>query len=216
MSFLSDREIRRYATEFGMISPFQERLKEAGQISSGLSSYGYDARLGHEFAVYDEAMQYPRTPPLDPLRVHEHDVQRFIAQPGRPFVLRAKGFVLAKTIEYIKMPPHVTGLVKDKSTYARCGIHVQNTVLEAGWEGEVTLEISNYLNRDVLLWPGQGIVQILFEESKDLCETSYAARSGKYQGQTGVTLPKIKQEQATEYHEDGEPIREDRGIGGAG
>lgn len=191
MSLLADFQIKNMSdpelTSEPMITPFSEKLRDQGRISHGVSSYGYDMTLGNEFALYRADTKTP----LDPMDVREDDVVRHKIEDGQPFELPAKGFCLAYTVEYVRMPKNVTALVKDKSTYARCGIHVQNTVLEAGWHGQVTLEISNYLDRPVLLWPSQGIVQVLFWSSID-CLTSYLKREGKYQGQTGVTLPKIK------------------------
>lgn len=190
MTLLADWQILAACrTVNPMISPVSDKLSDLGVVSYGVSSYGYDARLGDVFKVYRSASMF-MTSVLDPTEVSNDDVDTVVASNG--FVIPPKGFVLAKTMEYFRIPPRVTALVKDKSTYARCGIHVQNTVLEAGWEGEVTLEISNYLNRPVLLRPGQGIVQILFHTAKDDCSITYGARGGKYMGQTGVTLPKMK------------------------
>lgn len=190
---LSDIEIRKLCTGgpdmkpqnylIGMIHPFAEALKQKGVVSYGLSSYGYDVRLGDDFIRYK-----PGGGVIDPLAVSEYDGERVTVD--HPFALEPGGFLLGVTVEYIRMPPNVTGLVKDKSTYARCGIALQNTVLEAGWHGQVTLEITNHSNRPVLLRPGEGIAQILFHPGED-CETTYAARGGKYQGQQGVTLPRV-------------------------
>lgn len=187
MSVLSDKSIRDLAHHEGLISPFEERLSQVGVISYGLSSFGYDVRLGTSFRLW----QRWHDEPLDPLNI-DPARDSILFERHKPFPLEPGGFILAHTVEYLRIPENVTAYVKDKSTYARCGICVQNTVLEAGWEGQVTLEIYNYLPRPVLLRPGQGIAQVVFHYGWEACETSYAHRQGKYQGQTGVTLPRVK------------------------
>lgn len=187
MTFMADHEIRNYADNFMMIRPFSDELISKSVISYGLSSYGYDVRLGTEFARY-----VPSDVPLDPRNVTNDDVLWDNVKEDDQYVIAPHGFVLARIMESLIMPKSVTGLVKDKSTYARSGIHVQNTVIEAGWIGILTLELNNYLDRPVILRPGQGIAQILFSRSSSVCEYSYAGRTGnKYQNQTGVTLPKV-------------------------
>jgi dCTP deaminase len=194
---LSDDEIRTLAEE-GMITPFSDRLvrneispkhatfgfhRTNPVMSFGLGSYGYDMRLGERFGVF-----HPHHTPLDPLNVTDTDLT-WVETHGEPFIIRPKTFVLAHSIEYLKIPNNITAYVLDKSTYARCGIHAQNTVLEAGWEGQVTLELYNYLDRPVIIRPNQGVVQMTFHRG-EACKVSYADRSGKYQGQRGVTLAK--------------------------
>lgn len=174
---LSDNEIALS----GIIEPFEaEQVRMAG-TSYGLSSYGYDVRLGSEFVVIK-----PSAEPLSPEWIGEEDVERIVADR---FILRPGAFVLAVTAEYLTMPADVTGLVCDKSSWARCGLSVQNTVLEPGWHGEVTLELHNQSPRPLLLTAGQGIAQVLFVRGEP-CRTSYADRAGRYQGQRGVTLPR--------------------------
>jgi dCTP deaminase len=179
---LSDREILELIDN-GMISPAERRLvgRDEGRMSFGPSPYGYDVRLGPEFAVYKKSDE-----PLDPRNVHPDDLEW--SRHDSEFILPAKGFVLAVTIETITLPRDVTGLVHDKSSYARCGLNAMNTVLEGGWYGQVTLEIVNHLDRPVKLYVGQGIAQVLFFRGKP-CRISYADRFGSYQGQMGVTLP---------------------------
>ncbi|WP_169054838.1 dCTP deaminase [Azospirillum sp. TSA2s] len=165
----------------GIIEPFEEgQVRKAG-TSYGLSSYGYDVRLGREFVTIK-----PTGWALSPDTISEADVMRTEADT---FVLHPGAFVLAVTAEYLRMPADVTGLVCDKSSWARCGLSVQNTVLEAGWHGEVTLELHNQSPRPLLLTAGQGIAQVLFVKGMP-CATTYADRAGRYQGQRGVTLPR--------------------------
>lgn len=189
MSLLADWQIEALcrSEKRPMLTPFIKSLIEKVPVSYGPSSYGYDIRLGDKFGLYK-----PSDIPLDPKRVSDEDVTWVEADLTGEFILPARGFCLAKAVEYFRMPGNVTGLVKDKSTYARCGVHVQNTVIEAGWEGILTLEINNHLDRPVILRVNQGIAQVLFEQSDKTCDTSYAARGGKYQHQTDVTLPRSK------------------------
>lgn len=188
---LNDHEICVLATRHQMIDPFVGHANKDG-ISYGLSSYGYDVRLGRSFKAYIGGSL------LDPVHVTEKD---FVTFENEVYVIPPKGFVLAHTMEYLRLPRDVTGMVKDKSTYARCGITLQNTVLEAGWEGQVTLEITNHLDRPVVLRSGHGIAQVVFFQGTP-CTVSYGDRKGKYQGQTGVTIPRLKTEEIT--HEEPE------------
>jgi dCTP deaminase len=178
---LNDYQIRE-AAEGGMIAPFSaDQVREHG-VSYGLSSFGYDIRLDCEFVFYGRSGE-----PLSPETVCEDDVTRLRADE---YLLPPKGFVLAVTKEYLRLPASVTGLVCDKSSWARCGLHVQNTVLEAGWEGQVTLELTNNLpHRPIRLRAGCGIAQVLFARGR-IPLTTYAERQGRYQHQTGVTLPR--------------------------
>lgn len=181
---LSDIEILELI-DAGMISPAERELigKAEGIMSFGLSSYGYDFRLGTDFIRYKS-----RAPddPLDPRKVTEDDVVRFQAEE---IVIPAKGFLLGTTMEYVKLPRDVTALPHDKSTPARCGIVIQNTVVEGGFEGHITMEIYNYQPFSVILRAGEGVCQLLFMRGLP-CRTSYADRKGKYQGQRGTTLPR--------------------------
>lgn len=181
---LNDMNIRALATRAGMITPFVESKKEKGIISYGLSSFGYDVRLGDEFKV----LRLHTEKEVDPLRPNEKEWRTFKADDV--FTIEPKQFVLAHTIESFDMPRDITGFVTDKSTYARCGITLQNTVIEAGWKGVLTLELFNQLDRPVFLYPGQGIAQVIFEQGT-ACQKSYADGSAKYQNQTGVTIGRI-------------------------
>jgi dCTP deaminase len=167
----------------GMITPFVATSTQGpGGTSYGLSSFGYDVRVGREWVEY----RRNNDEPLDPANIREDDTKRTVADE---FVIRPGCFVLACTLEILSIPRDCIGLVKDKSSLARCGLTVQNTVLEPEWRGQVTLEIYNNSPRPVLLRAGQGIAQVIFETG-DPCHVSYADRKGKYQDQQGVTLPR--------------------------
>ena len=182
MSVLVDYQIRSACKEYNLIDPMSER---GGKISYGLSSCGYDIRLANTLKVYKIFPSH-----LDPLSVTEADVETINIPDGKSYPLPSGGFVLGASLEYIRMPSHLVAFVTDKSTYSRCGLAVQNTVLEPGWEGIITLEISNHGPRTLLLRAGEGIAQLIFYELGDNVEVSYGDRSGRYQKQTGVTLPR--------------------------
>lgn len=178
---MNDLTIAEYALTSGMIRPFQSTLITSG-TSYGRSSFGYDLRLGTVFGTYRAG-----SAPLDPKAVTSDDLDWTEADT---FLLPPMGYCLAHSVETLRLPRHVTGTVHDKSSLARCGVQAMNTVLEAGWEGQVTLELTNHINRPVLLRAGEGIVQVLFHLGNAPCGVSYADRRGKYQHQTGVTLPR--------------------------
>lgn len=190
MSIKSDRWIRRMATEHGMIEPFeaeQVRYNAEGQklVSFGTSSYGYDVRCAREFKVFTNV----HSAIVDP---KNFDERSFIDIVGDECIIPPNSFALASTVEYFRIPRDVLTICLGKSTYARCGIIVNVTPLEPEWEGHVTLEFSNTTNLPARIYAGEGVAQMLFLQSDadDVCETSYKDRGGKYQGQTGVTLPK--------------------------
>jgi dCTP deaminase len=183
MSLQSDRWIRQMALEQRMIEPFSERCGGGGIISYGLSSYGYDVRLGNEFKVFTNVYNSI----VDPKAFRD---DAFVDVKGDICVVPPNSFALARTIEYFRIPEDVLTLCVGKSTYARCGIIVNVTPFEPGWEGMVTLEISNTTPLPAKVYAGEGIAQVLFFKAAERCETSYADRSGKYQRQTGITLPK--------------------------
>lgn len=190
MSIKSDRWIRQMATEHGMIEPFeagQVRVNEHGQklVSYGTSSYGYDVRCAREFKVFTNV----HSAIVDP---KNFDERSFIDIVGDECIIPPNSFALARTVEYFRIPRDVLTICLGKSTYARCGIIVNVTPLEPEWEGHVTLEFSNTTNLPARIYAGEGVAQMLFFQSDadDICETSYKDRGGKYQGQTGVTLPK--------------------------
>ncbi|USZ15094.1 dCTP deaminase [Moraxella sp. FZLJ2107] len=190
MSIKSDRWIRKMAEEHGMIAPFepnQVRYNEKGDklVSYGTSSYGYDVRCANEFKVFTNV----HSAIVDP---KNFDEKSFIDIVGDECIIPPNSFALARTVEYFKIPRDVLTICLGKSTYARCGIIVNVTPLEPEWEGHVTLEFSNTTNLPARIYAGEGVAQMLFFQSDadDVCETSYKDRGGKYQGQTGVTLPK--------------------------
>lgn len=182
MSIKPDRWIRRMALEHDMISPFAEATSGNGIISYGVTSYGYDIRLAPEFVAYTSNR-------LDPKNITPHDYIKLYSDNF--YELKPKGFILARSVETIKIPRNVSVTVISKSTYARVGIQLLCTPLEPEWQGTITLEIFNSSDGYVPLYVGDGIGQIQFHESDEPCETSYAEKRGKYQNQTGVTLPKV-------------------------
>ncbi|MEX0708167.1 MAG: dCTP deaminase [Woeseia sp.] len=187
MSIKSDRWIRRMAEEHGMIEPFapqQVRHNDSGQIVSyGTSSYGYDVRCSSEFKVFTNI----ESAIVDPKKFDESS---FVDKTGDVCIIPPNSFALARTVEYFRIPRKVLTICVGKSTYARCGIIVNVTPLEPEWEGHVTLEFSNTTPLPAKIYANEGVAQMLFLESDEECELSYRDRGGKYQGQTGVTLPR--------------------------
>ena len=184
MSILSDIWIREQALSTGMIDPFVEGQRRDGCISYGLSSYGYDARVADEFKIFtnvDSSVVDPK----------EFDPKSFVDRKTDVCIIPPNSFALARTVEYFRVPRDVLVICLGKSTYARCGIIVNVTPLEPGWEGHVTLEFSNTTPLPAKIYANEGVAQVVFFESDEVCETSYKDRGGKYQGQQGVTLPKI-------------------------
>ncbi len=184
MSLQSDRWIRRMALEHGMIEPFAERAEGEGVISYGLSSYGYDVRVSREFKVFTNVYNTV----VDPKRFQ---AESFVDIKGDVCVVPPNSFALARTVEYFRIPDDVLTICVGKSTYARCGIIVNVTPFEPGWEGTVTLEISNTTPLPAKVYANEGIAQVLFFRGAEPCETTYAGRKGVYQGQSGITLPKV-------------------------
>lgn len=188
MTIKSDRWISRMSQEHGMIEPF-----EAGQvradanggkmISYGVSSYGYDVRCADEFKVFTNI----HSATVDP---KAFDERSFVDVKGEYCIIPPNSFALARTVEYFRIPRNVLTVCLGKSTYARCGIIVNVTPLEPEWEGHVTLEFSNTTTLPAKIYANEGVAQMLFFESDEVCETSYRDRGGKYQGQRGVTLPR--------------------------
>jgi len=184
MAILSDRWIRRMALEKGMIEPFVDAQKREGIISYGLSSYGYDARVGSEFKIFtnvDSAV-------VDPKNFAGNS---FVDRTTDVCIIPPNSFALARTIEYFRIPRDVLVICVGKSTYARCGIIVNVTPLEPEWEGHVTLEFSNTTPLPAKIYANEGACQFLFLQGNEPCEVSYRDKAGKYQGQRGVTLPRI-------------------------
>ncbi|MDQ7063745.1 MAG: dCTP deaminase [candidate division KSB1 bacterium] len=184
MAIKSDKWIRKMALEYGMIEPFVESQVRKGVISYGLSSYGYDIRIADEFRIFTNI----NNTIVDPKNFDERSLVDF---QGDVCIIPPNSFALGRTVEYIRIPRNVMTICVGKSTYARCGIITNVTPLEPGWEGHVTLEISNTSPIPAKIYANEGIAQILFFESDEECETSYADKQGKYQAQQGVTLPKI-------------------------
>ncbi|MCG3111244.1 MAG: dCTP deaminase [Candidatus Manganitrophus sp.] len=180
----SDRWIRRMAKEHGMIQPFEEKQVRAGGISYGVSSYGYDIRIANEFKIFTNI----NNTLVDP---KEFDTKSFVDFKGDVCVIPPNSFALGKSVEFFKIPRNVMTICVGKSTYARCGIITNVTPFEPEWEGFVTLEISNTTPLPAKIYANEGIAQVLFFESDEVCEVSYADKKGKYQSQVGITLPKI-------------------------
>ncbi|MCD6048423.1 MAG: dCTP deaminase [Gammaproteobacteria bacterium] len=187
MTIKSDRWIKEMAEKHGMIEPFepgQIRQNASGKIISyGTSSYGYDVRCANEFKIFtniNSAVVDPKNFSNDSFVDVESDI----------CIIPPNSFALARTVEYFRIPRNVLTICLGKSTYARCGIIVNVTPLEPEWEGHVTLEFSNTTNLPAKIYANEGVAQMLFLMSDEQCEVSYKDRGGKYQGQTGVTLPK--------------------------
>ena len=178
-----DHWIRCMALETGMIEPFESTQVRGEAISHGLSSYGYDVRLADEFKVLA-----PDAGPLDPKSV---DAGTFVEVRGETLELAPQTFVLGRTVEYFRIPANVLTLCTGKSSYARCGVLVNVTPFEPGWEGHATLCIANVGSRVVRLYAGEGIAQVLFFESDTPCEVTYADKRGKYQAQRGVAPARL-------------------------
>jgi dCTP deaminase len=172
------------ALEHGMIEPFEEKQVRKGVISYGLSSYGYDIRVADEFKVFTNI----NNTVVDP---KNFDDRSFVDMKTDVCIIPPNSFVLAKTVEYFRIPRDVLTVCVGKSTYARCGLIVNVTPFEPEWEGFVTLEISNTTPLPAKVYANEGISQVLFFESDEDCEVSYADKAGKYQKQQGLTLPRL-------------------------
>ena len=184
MSVQSDKWIKKMAMDKKMISPFEKKQVRDGKISYGLSSYGYDARVSNEFKIFtdvDSAI-------IDPKNFKNNS---FVSRKVDECIIPPNSFALASTIEYFKIPKDVLVICLGKSTYARCGIIVNVTPFEPEWEGYVTLEISNTTPLPAKIYSNEGLCQVIFFESDEECEFSYKDKSGKYQSQEGITLPKL-------------------------
>ena len=183
-SIKADRWIKKMALEQGMIEPFEDRQVRAGVISYGLSSYGYDIRVADEFKVFTNI----NSTVVDP---KHFDARSFVDVQADVCIIPPNSFALARTIEYFRIPRDVLTVCVGKSTYARCGLIVNVTPFEPEWEGFVTLEISNTTPLPAKVYSNEGIAQVLFFQSDETCDVSYADKKGKYQGQRGLTLPKL-------------------------
>ena len=184
MAIKPDSWIRRMALEHGMIEPFVDDQVRDGVVSFGLSSYGYDIRVADEFKVFTNI----NNTVIDP---KHFDPRSFVDIQADVCIVPPNSFALARTIEYFRIPRDVLTVCLGKSTYARCGIIVNVTPFEPEWEGFVTLEISNTTPLPARIYANEGIAQVLFFQSDEPCERSYADKKGKYLRQRGVTLPRI-------------------------
>ena len=184
MSVLSDRWIKKMAIEKEMIKPFVSEQKNSKNISYGLSSYGYDARVSNEFKIFTNVDSVI----VDPKNFKKNS---FVSRTGKECIIPPNSFALASTVEYFKIPTDVLVICLGKSTYARCGIIVNVTPLEPCWEGHVTLEFSNTTPLPAKIYANEGAAQFIFLKGNEDPEITYAQRNGKYMKQTGVTLPKV-------------------------
>jgi dCTP deaminase len=180
---LPDWKIKELAITHKMIEPFEEKLITKGVISYGLSSYGYDIRLADEFKIFTNVFNAL----VDP---KDFDEKSFIDYRGDYVIIPPNSFVLGRSVEYIRMPSDVLGICIGKSTYARCGIIVNITPLEPGWQGYLVIEISNSTPLPVKVYANEGIAQIIFIQGEP-CEVTYASRKGKYQNQTEILTARV-------------------------
>ena len=184
MTIQSDKWIRNMAKSHEMINPFEENQIRDNKISYGLSSYGYDARVSNEFKIFTNV----NSEVVDPKNFKQSN---FISKKVSECIVPPNSFVLASTVEYFKIPNDIMVICLGKSTYARCGIIVNVTPLEPGWEGYVTLEFSNTTPLPAKIYANEGAAQFIFLKGNEKPEVTYADRDGKYMKQKGVTLPKI-------------------------
>jgi dCTP deaminase len=184
MGLKPDHWIRKMAQEHAMIEPFEEKQVSEDVISYGLSSYGYDLRVADEFLIFTNVNNLI----VDPKNFTPESMVEF---QGAECIIPPNSFALARSVEYFRIPRSVLTITVGKSTYARAGIVTNVTPFEPGWEGHVTLEISNTTPLPAKIYANEGLAQVLFFEADEECEVSYSDRKGKYQGQRGVTPPRI-------------------------
>lgn len=184
MTIKSDKWIVKQAKEHGMIEPFEEAQVRKDAISYGVSSYGYDMRVSDEYKIFTNV----NSSVVDPKKF---DSSNFVEQKGDVILVPPNSFALARSVEYFRIPRNVLAVCLGKSTYARCGIICNVTPFEPEWEGHVTIEISNTTPLPAKIYSNEGICQVLFFESDEDCAVSYKDKKGKYQGQTGITLPRL-------------------------
>ena len=184
MSVLSEKWIKKMVKSHKIISPFVSKQIRKGKISYGLSSYGYDARVSNDFKIFTNV----NSTIVDPKNFKKDG---FVSKKSRICVIPPNSFALARTVEYFRIPENVIVICLGKSTYARCGIIVNVTPLEPGWEGHVTLEFSNSTPLPAKIYANEGAAQFVFIKGNEKPEVTYAKRKGKYMKQKGVTLPKI-------------------------
>ena len=186
MAIKSDRWIKKMSLDNGMIEPFAVKQVCNGKISYGLSSYGYDIRVSDEYKIFTNV----NNSIVDP---KHFDAKSFIDYKGDVCIVPPNSFALATSVEYFRIPRDVLTICVGKSTYARCGIIVNVTPFEPEWEGYVTLEISNTTPLPAKIYSNEGLCQVLFFQSDEECLISYKDKEGKYQKQSGITLPLIKE-----------------------
>ena len=184
MTVQSDKWITKMAKDNNMISPFEDKQIRGNSISYGVSSFGYDARVSDEFKIFTNV----NTEIVDPKNFKSTS---FITKKGKECIIPPNSFVLASTVEYFKIPKDVLVICLGKSTYARCGVIVNVTPLEPGWEGVVTLELSNTTQLPAKIYANEGVCQFIFLKGNEAPRQTYADKKGKYMGQKGVTLPKV-------------------------
>ena len=184
MSIQSDKWIKKMANDKTMISPFEDKQIRRDKISYGVSSYGYDARVSDEFKIFTNV----NSEIVDPKNFKPTN---FVTKNVSECIIPPNSFVLASTVEKFKIPDDVLVICLGKSTYARCGIIVNVTPLEPGWEGHVTLEFSNTTPLPAKIYANEGAAQFIFLQGNEQPEINYKERNGKYMKQTGVTLPKV-------------------------
>lgn len=184
MGLKSDNWIKTMSLDYDMINPFIEEQVKNNTISYGLSSYGYDIRVADEYQIFTNILSTI----VDP---KNFDACNVISYKGDVCIVPPNSFALARTVEYFKIPRDVLAICLGKSTYARCGIIVNVTPFEPEFEGHITIEISNTTPLPAKIYSNEGIAQVLFLQGDEVCHTSYNDRSGKYQGQIGITLPKV-------------------------
>lgn len=185
MSIKADVWIKRMVKQHQMIEPFEENVVRDGKVSYGLSSYGYDLRVADEFKIFTNV----HSAVVDP---KQFDEKSFVDFKGEGSVLiPPNSFALTRSMEYLRIPRNVLGLCIGKSTYARCGIIVNVTPIQPEWEGHLVIEISNTTPLPAKIYAGEGIAEILFFESDEVCEKSYKDASGKYSNQKSIVLPQV-------------------------
>lgn len=184
MGIKADHWIKKMSLEYKMIDPFEDKQVRNDVISYGVSSYGYDLRIANEFKIFTNI----NTTIVDP---KNFDPQSLVDYKGEVCIIPPNSFALARSVEYFRIPENVITICVGKSTYARCGIITNVTPFEPGWEGYVTLEVSNTTPIPAKIYANEGIAQVLFFEGDEPCDISYASKRGKYQAQVGVTLPKV-------------------------
>ncbi len=191
MPVLSDRQIRQQVK----ILPFEASVKRPGRISYGVSSYGYDVRVGTRFKIFTPTPKSGDIAVVDPKNFSDDmmvEVDVGHKPEGQQYVIiPPNSFALCETVEYLEIPRDILAICVGKSTYARCGLIVNVTPLEPEWRGKVTLEISNTTPLPARVYANEGVAQLLFLKGDEVCEKSYADKAGKYQDQGGLTLPKV-------------------------